>query len=133
MGSGFLACATFCALAAVLLFFFSFRMSGSAALCFAIPAAEHKWDLNAKARACRNAGVIYAILAGLLYAGSPLYGMVRHTRFGRWLARCCSQSRQRARHNLCPGMRLPGRKGSDLSDSCEDEPDSRVWRPALDR
>lgn len=136
-GSGLmLSCGVFCALAAVLLFFICYRMGGfggEPALWIRIPAAEHGWDVQSKSRACRNAGIIYSILAGLLFAGTPVYDALRRTPLGRSLARCCATSRMHARRGLCPGMRIPVRKGSDLSDDTQasDEYDGRRWRHPL--
>jgi hypothetical protein len=129
-------CGGFCAVAAVLLFFFSSRvLAGN--LNFVLPGLHHKpaWDLPTKARACRNAGIIYCILACFFFAGSPLLSALRHTAVGRWAARCFAHGRYHARRSLCPTVRLRGRKGSDLSDETSDleELDNRAWRPVIAR
>ncbi|KAK7194276.1 hypothetical protein NESM_000342600 [Novymonas esmeraldas] len=59
-------CAPFTLVAAILLFMLSV-MLGSGNWTFAVLAAKHEWDAAAKARCCRNGGIIYLCISIVLW------------------------------------------------------------------
>lgn len=61
-------CVAFCLLTSVIAFVFSAMMSRETLATFTIPAMSHKWDLQQKAIACRNAGFMYLFIALALTA-----------------------------------------------------------------
>ncbi len=95
----------------------------------AIVAAKHGWDLDEKARACKNAALVYLVLAIVFFAGSPLLAAFKKTAVGRRFFRWCWQSGRKARDGFCPGIPLR-RKGRDSDDSGS-ELDSSEFRPIL--
>lgn len=61
-------CIAFCLLSGTVAFIFSWMMSSTQLTTFLLPAIEHRWDLQQKAAACRNAGFMYLLIALVLGA-----------------------------------------------------------------
>jgi hypothetical protein len=71
-------CVGFCLLTAAVAFLFSWMMGSCQLTTFRVPAIENQWDLETKARACRNAGMMYLFIALALVARSMFRQPVSH-------------------------------------------------------